>query len=85
MVKTFYFNTGVTPQNGTPDNPIPLMEGQIWRGGTKQIPFQCEDVPDGAVFKFASPYPDVQGHENYIVREILEGSAMMSKYAYFSK
>lgn len=77
--KTFYFNTGVKYCN----YPY-LCEGQIERGGTKQIPFDCEDVPEGATFQFACDNPDLHPEAGYIVREI-HNSALHSKYAYFSK
>jgi hypothetical protein len=79
MKRTFYFNTGVTPAN----SPI-LFGNQIWRGGTKQIPFVCENVPENAIFKFACDNSDLKESksENFIVREILE-SDLCSKYAYF--
>jgi len=88
--RTFYFNTGVRP--GIPANeahmkgakPVPLMPGQVWLNGTKQIPYDCEDVPDGAVPTFFADSPDLHPHSGYIVRE-LHNTAMISKYAYFLK
>lgn len=81
MFKTFYFNTGVN-QYGF--NSGKLSRGQIWRNGTKQIPFDCADVPERAVFLFACDNPDLKkGQEGFIVREILN-SALLSKFAYFS-
>jgi len=79
-MKTFYFNTGVQPQNA----PIKLMPGHVMRGGTMQIPFDCENIPDGAIFKFACDNKDLREskYPNYIVREI-HNSALLSKYAYF--
>jgi hypothetical protein len=85
-MKKFFFNTGVKP--GIPLNEIhrknsiavPLCTGQVWLNGTKQIPFECEDVPDNAVFKFASDCPNAD--EGFIVREI-HNSSLISKYAHF--
>lgn len=89
-MQTFYFNTGVKPidaswrphHSGTRE--IPLSKGQVWRNGTKQIIFQCENVPEGATFKFACDIPDLPEAKNMIVREIVS-EGMLSKYAYFSK
>ena len=43
-----------------------------------------EDVPQGAQFQFASPYPNCKeaAYEHWIVREIVDGG-LASKYAYF--
>jgi len=87
-MQTFYFNTGVKP--GIPANemhrkdalPVALGKGQVWRNGTKQIPFDCEDVPTNAKFQLACDNPALPGYENYIVREI-HNSTLLSKYAYF--
>ena len=51
--KTFYFNTGVEPYKHDP--PVKIHKGMILRG-TLCIPFDCEDVPDGSEFLFASDY-----------------------------
>lgn len=82
-VRTFEFNTRVRPSSGAK-----LCPGQVWRMGlsgepVKVIPFQCEDVPEGAIFAFAAPSADLYPHAGFIVREILPGSALVSKYAYF--
>ena len=80
---TFYFNTGVKPQNVT--NWPGLFKGQILRDGTIQIPFDC-DVPDNAVFQFACNSGDLpEGKYNgWLVTDIKQPSGMMSKYAYFT-
>jgi hypothetical protein len=75
MAQTFYFNTGVKYS----DYPY-LFKGQVERGGTKQIPFECENVPDGATFQFACDSPNLHPESNYIVRE-MSNTAMLSKYA----
>lgn len=77
-MKTFYFNTGVKYW----DYPY-LCKGQVEKGGTKQIPFDCENVPEGAVFKFACDDPNLHPESGYIVREI-HNSTIHSKYAYFT-
>jgi hypothetical protein len=79
-MKTFYFDTGVVPYGHIP--PIVLSEGEVWRGGTKQIPFQCEDVPDDAIFQFACSNPSLNESKYLLVRKI-HNSALVSEYAYF--
>jgi hypothetical protein len=76
-LKKFYFNTGVIRNS-------PLSEGMVWRNGTKQIPFECKDVPDNATFMFACDNPNLPDskYENVIVREIYN-STLIAKYAYF--
>lgn len=87
MLRTFYFNTGVRPgipanESHTPNTkPVALGAGEIWRNGTKQIPFEC-DVPDNARFEFACDNPNVEGFGHFLVAEI-HNSALLSKYAYF--
>jgi hypothetical protein len=76
-MKTFYFNTGVTLCNTEG-----LSAGQIWRNGTKQIPFDCEDVPDNATFLFACDNSEPNS-EDVIVR-LIHKSTLVSKYAHFN-
>ena len=78
--ETFYFNTGVSFHPAAV-----LMPGQVWRGGVKQIPFDCEGVPPGSTFLFACSDPDLPEARNpgVVVRRILPGSGLASKYAYF--
>jgi hypothetical protein len=78
-MKTFYFNTGVRRHTHNP--PVKLEPGYVDRNGTMQIPFDCEDVPEGAVFKFACDNPDAA--PGLIVREI-HNSALVSRYAFFT-
>jgi len=49
-----------------------------------QIPFDCDNVPNNAQFKFACDNPELKEskYENWIVREIFN-STLCSKYAYF--
>lgn len=85
-MRTFYFNTGV--RFGVPINQrydrnaksVPLCEGQVWLNGTKQIPFDCEDVPEGCTFTFACDNPNLPG--GYLVRR-MHNTTMCSEYAYF--
>lgn len=74
----FYFNTGVTPDN----NPH-LWDDQVWRNGTKQVPFEA-DAPADAQLMFLCDKPDLPEAEipGVIVREVFNTS-MISKYAYF--
>jgi len=79
MKRTFYFNTGVK----FADYPY-LYGQQVERGGTKQIPFECENIPDGATFKFACDNPNLEGYEGCIIAPIV-GGGLLSKYAYFTQ
>jgi hypothetical protein len=78
-MNTFYFDTGVTPNN----NPN-LWADQVWRNGTKQIPFDA-DAPKNARLLFLCPNSDLPESKipGVIVREVFNTS-MCSKYAYFS-
>lgn len=78
-MKTFYFDTGVRYA----DYPF-LVKGQVVVDKNKLIPFDCDDVPEGAIFKFACDDPNLYPEAGYIVREI-HNSTLLSKYAYFSK
>ena len=79
MRKTYYFNTGVRRGMNTPYGI------QVWKDGTIQIPFECENVPEGASFKFACD--DTNNiNPNFIFRKILNSGAkggLCSKCAYF--
>lgn len=75
-MKTFYFNTGVKPENRTH-----LCKGQVWRGGTMQMPFDCEKVPDNAIFQFSCDHTP-PGDEHLLRRE-MHNTTMVSKYAFF--
>lgn len=85
--RTFYFNTGV--KAGIPANerhisdalPVHLHTGQVWRNGTIQIPFECDDVPDNAIFLYACASSE-PATANTIVRPILN-SSLASPYAHF--
>ena len=77
----FYFNTGVNPANVT--NYSGLYGNQVIRGGTVQIPFEC-DVPENAVFMFACDSNDLPEADTCLVAEIKRpNKCMLSKYAYF--
>lgn len=77
--QTFYFDTGVKPCGHTP--PLHLPEKACWRGGTMQFAFQCHNVPERASLAFLCDNPESK--EGYLVRELLPGSGMISKYAHF--
>ena len=76
-MKTFYFNTGVRPESGAK-----LQDGQVWLNGTKQIPFDCKDVPEDSTFLCACDKENLYTQENVIMREIYN-STIISKFAYF--
>jgi len=79
-MKTFRFNTGVRPYSFSP--PVHVMKGNIVDGnGVMQIPFDCEDVPDNAVFEFACDHTP-PGSEHLLRRE-MHNTNMVSKYAFF--
>ncbi len=82
MKTTHYFNTGVRPHSVTNWR---LSKGHVVKGGTEQVPFECEDVPERATLMFLCDSPDLRESklDNVIVREVLPGSAMLSRYAYF--
>lgn len=76
-IREFLFNTGV---KASEPNSI---KGRTL--GTKVIPFYCEDVPQNAIFKFASDSAPVS--EGMIKVEIINTKEhpnnLFSKYAYF--
>ena len=75
--KTFYFNTGVIPHM----NSYLLDQGAIVKNNTLQIPFDCYEVPDNAIFKFACDSDDLTA-DGLICRKIYN-SKMASSFAYF--
>lgn len=83
MKRTFYFNIGVKPDYSA-NPPIKPFGKRIEKGGVIQIPFDCENVPENAIFKFACDNDELPGYSepSYIVREITN-SGLLSKFAYF--
>jgi len=86
-IRTFYFNTGVNPANvHNPEFPYEYHKrvGNVIRNGVLQIPFDCENVPENATFKFLTSNPELDEAKNpeIIVRKVLN-SSMASEYAYF--
>ena len=76
-MREFFFNTGVK-----------CSEPNAIKGlcrGTKVIPFYCEDVPENAIFQFASDSSPVK--DGMIRVEIVKTrkypNNLLSKYAYF--
>lgn len=63
---------------------VPLYADQVWRGGTKQIPFEA-DAPPKARLMFLCDDPNLSESTlpNVIVKEVFNTS-MTSKYAYFN-
>ena len=82
-MKTFYFNTGV---HGCHVPPINLHANQVWMGGTVQIPFECDGVPDGALFMFGcdDPYLSESKNPEVLVVPVQQPNpGFCSKFAYF--
>ena len=82
MANTFYFNTGVKPY-GYSNPPMSLSKGQVWRRGTKQIPFDA-DAPADATLLYLCNTPDLieSTCPGVIVREV-SNTTICNKYAYF--
>ena len=76
-IREFQFNTGVKLEN----NRMGPLKGRLAPNGVWVIPFECDDVPEGATFEFACDSLPVR--EGFIRREIKPGSGLLSKYAYF--
>lgn len=76
-MKKYYFNTGVKISANSN-----ILGGIDSDNGIIVIPFECENVPEGATFAFACNNPAVEYSKNMIVREI-HNSKLASKYAYF--
>ena len=80
-MNTFYFNTGVKPENVSnfPYEYHKKVENVI--KGTLCIPFDC-DAPVDATLMFMCGDKNLPRTENVIVREVFNSSSP-SKYAYF--
>lgn len=76
-MKKFYFNTGVNAKR----YPAKKQFGQVDRHGTVQIPFECDNVPENAIFLYACNRVDDVASD-MIFRKI-HNSSLMSKYAIF--
>ena len=76
-MNTFYFNTGVKQSYNN------LTNGQVWKNGVKQIPFDA-DAPKNASLLFLCDSPDLSESKlkDVIVKEVFNTS-LVSKYAYF--
>lgn len=86
MLKEYVFDTGVKPFSFDPPAAMASLPGYRDSGnGVYVVPFTCEEVPEEYKFEFASDFPDIKPNENYIVREIVGKTALLSKYAYFIK
>ena len=80
-MRTFYFNTGVRVYTHH-SPPIHVAKGNRVDGnGVLKIPFNCEDVPNNATFKFACDSTP-PGSEHLLKREI-HNSNLLSKFAFF--
>lgn len=79
-MRTFYFDTGVQVNN--PGRVPYVPEGDvISTNDVRLIPFDCDDVPERATFKFACDHTP-PGSEHLLRREI-HNSNLVSKYAFF--
>jgi hypothetical protein len=46
-IKTYWFNTGVLPQNCLDKSGKPILFGlEQWRNGTKQVPYKVINPPE---------------------------------------
>ena len=81
-MRKFHFNTGVKPFEHSPPAGMAFMDGFEDNGnGVYVIPFYCEDVPDNAIFAYASD-EFKEDTDNSICRKIHK-SNLLSKYAHF--
>ena len=79
-MKTFNFDTGVKVYN----NPHGPNGGKLSTNGVWVIPFDCEDVPEGSTFLYASGTDNLHaGNEAWMIRREIHNSGLISKYAYF--
>jgi hypothetical protein len=79
-MKTFYFDTGVRVHEHVP--PVRLPKGNVVSSnGVHLIPFDCDDVPKNATFKFACDSTPPRS-EHLLKREI-HNSNLVSKFAFF--
>lgn len=78
-MKKFYFSTGVDSK--TTDHHI--LGGIDSGNGVICIPFECEDVPEGATFLFACDSPNLRKEEKDIICRRIHNSSLLSEYAYF--
>ena len=82
-MKTFYFNTGVRPEN-VPNFPYNYHKEKGHKiMGTLCIPFDCE-APDNAALMFLCDNPELpeSKFDNVSVYPVFNTS-MVSKYVYF--
>lgn len=80
-MKTFYLKTSI--KIGEPHDIRKVVNDE--EDGTISVPLDCEDVPDGSIFLFASDSPNikrVRGEEGIIYRKI-HNSSLLAEYAYF--
>jgi len=87
-MKTFYFDTGVRPENvRNPGFPYKHHQkaGNIIKNGTLQIPFDAE-APEGSTLMFMCDNPDLPEGKvaGVIVREV-SNTSMLSKYTYLRR
>ena len=80
-MRTFEFNTGVRVY-AHHNPPIHVAKGnRVDSNGVLKIPFDCEDVSENAIFRFACDHTP-PGSEHLLRRE-MHNTNMCSKYAFF--
>lgn len=80
QLKKFYFNTGIKQWRNVPTYP-----GDIFINGELNIPFECADIPEGAILDFLTTKDEINEIKvNHIVREV-HNSRMSATFAYFKK
>jgi hypothetical protein len=83
-MKTYYLNTGVRPFDHDPPAGMASMKGFVDSGnGTYIIPFDCEEVPEGAKPFMACDSPDLKKEDNDVIVREMFNSRLLSKYVYF--
>ena len=84
-MKTFYFNSGVKPQNTNVENQI--SKGNKFINGELHLPFIVGDnVPDGSrLYCLTGKAVELYGkNDNFIVAKVIGGN-IASDYAVFFK
>jgi len=83
-MNTFYFNTGVNPNNVI-NFPYEYHKkvGNVIRGGVLQCPFDC-DAPEDASLMFLCDNPNLdESKASNVIVVPVSNTSMVSKYAYF--
>ena len=87
-MNTFYFNTGVRPHTiSNPPFPYDYHKkaGHVIKGGTLQIPFDCDAPKDATIIMLCNP-PDLpEGKAGGVLVCEVSNTTMASKYAYMRR